>query len=48
MYKNFKFKMQKLLFGPVAKCYALEGVCHEISQVLFWHVWMDLGLYKNL
>jgi hypothetical protein len=26
----------------------LKGVCHEIFQVLFWHVWIDLGLYKNL
>ncbi len=26
----------------------LKGVCHEIVQVLFWHVWIDLGLYKNL
>jgi hypothetical protein len=26
----------------------LKGVCHEIFWVLFWHVWIDLGLYKNL
>ncbi len=26
----------------------LKGVCREIFQVLFWHVWIDLGLYKNL
>ncbi len=26
----------------------LKGVCHEIFRVLFWHVWIDLGLYKNL
>ncbi len=24
------------------------GMCHEIFWVLFWHVWIDLGLYKNL
>jgi hypothetical protein len=22
-------------------------VCYEIIQVLFWQVWIDLGLYKN-
>ncbi len=27
---------------------ALKGVCHQIFWVLFWHVWLDLGLYKNL
>ncbi len=26
----------------------LKEVCHEIFRVLFWHVWIDLGLYKNL
>ncbi len=26
----------------------LKGVSHEIFSVLFWHVWIDLGLYKNL
>jgi hypothetical protein len=26
----------------------LKGVFHEIFWVLFWHVWTDLGLYKNL
>ncbi len=26
----------------------LKGVSHEIFKVLFWHVWIDLGLYKNL
>jgi hypothetical protein len=26
----------------------LKGVCHKIFWVLFWHVWIDLGLYKNL
>ncbi len=26
----------------------LKGVCHEIFWVLFLHVWIDLGLYKNL
>ncbi len=26
----------------------LKGVCHEIFQDLFWNVWIDLGLYKNL
>jgi hypothetical protein len=26
----------------------LKGVSHEIIRVLFWHVWIDLGLYKNL
>jgi hypothetical protein len=26
----------------------LKGVCHEISWPLFWHVCLDLGLYKNL
>ncbi len=26
----------------------LKGVSHEIFRVLFWHVWIDLGLYKNL
>ncbi len=26
----------------------LKGVCHEIFWVFFWHVWIDLGLYKNL
>jgi hypothetical protein len=26
----------------------LKGVCHEIFWVLFCHVWIDLGLYKNL
>ncbi len=26
----------------------LKGVCHEIFRVLFWHVWIDLGMYKNL
>jgi hypothetical protein len=26
----------------------LKGVSHEIFWVLFWHVWIDLGLYKNL
>jgi hypothetical protein len=25
-----------------------EGVSHEIFRVLFWHVGIDLGLYKNL
>jgi hypothetical protein len=29
-------------------CLCLKEVCHEISRVLFWHVWKDLGLYKNL
>jgi hypothetical protein len=24
----------------------LKGVGHEIFRVLFWHVWIDLGLYK--
>ncbi len=28
--------------------FSLKGVCHEIFWVLFWHVWIDLGLYKNL
>ncbi len=28
--------------------YVLKGVCHKIFWVLFWHVWIDLGLYKNL
>jgi hypothetical protein len=28
--------------------YVLKGVCHETFRVLFWHVWIDLGLYKNL
>ncbi len=27
---------------------SLKGVCHKIFGVLFWHVWIDLGLYKNL
>jgi hypothetical protein len=27
---------------------SLKGVSHEIFWVLFWHVWIDLGLYKNL
>ncbi len=26
----------------------LKGVSHEIFRVLFWHIWIDLGLYKNL
>ncbi len=26
----------------------LKGVSPEIFRVLFWHVWIDLGLYKNL
>jgi hypothetical protein len=26
----------------------LKGVGHKISRVFFWHVWIDLGLYKNL
>jgi hypothetical protein len=26
----------------------LKGVSHELFRVLFWHVWIDLGLYKNL
>jgi hypothetical protein len=26
----------------------LKGVCQEIFWVLFCHVWIDLGLYKNL
>jgi hypothetical protein len=26
----------------------LKGVCHETFWVLFWHLWIDLGLYKNL
>jgi hypothetical protein len=30
------------------KANLLKGVCHQIFQVLFWHVWIDLGLYKNL
>jgi hypothetical protein len=27
--------------------FSLKGVSHEIFRVLFWHVWIDLGLYKN-
>ncbi len=26
----------------------LKGVSHEICRVLFWHVWIEPGLYKNL
>ncbi len=26
----------------------LKGVSHEIFRALFLHVWIDLGLYKNL
>ncbi len=26
----------------------LKGVCHKIFWVLFWSVWIDLCLYKNL
>jgi hypothetical protein len=26
----------------------LKGVSHEILRVLFWIVWIDIGLYKNL
>jgi hypothetical protein len=25
-----------------------KGVSHEIFSALFLHVWIDLGLYKNL
>jgi hypothetical protein len=27
---------------------ALKGMSSEIFRALFWHVWIDLGLYKNL
>jgi hypothetical protein len=46
------------ILGQLGKCIhihksnyralALKGVSHEIFWVLFWHVWIDLGLYKNL
>jgi hypothetical protein len=26
----------------------LKEECHKIFGVLFWHAWIDLGLYKNL
>jgi hypothetical protein len=26
----------------------LKGVSHEIFRALFWHVWIDLALCKNL
>jgi hypothetical protein len=39
-------------FKIVSRCVfwgtRLRGVCHKIFWVLFWHVWIDLGLYKNL
>ncbi len=28
--------------------FCLKGVSHEIFRALFWHVWIDLGLFKNL
>jgi hypothetical protein len=38
-----KIKIEILLFLNY-----LKGVSHEIFRALFWHVWIDLGLYKNL
>jgi hypothetical protein len=37
-----------LISGYQELCRRLKGVCQEIFRVLFWHVWKDLGLYKNL
>jgi hypothetical protein len=35
-------------FDPTMSNITLKRVCHEIFWVPFWHVWIELGLYKNL
>ncbi len=45
---NRKWKGQLKFSLQVGALYHLKGVSHEIFRALFWHVWIDLGLYKNL
>ncbi len=37
-----------LIYSDWRRYSAVKGVSHEIFRVFFWHVWIDLGLCKNL